>query len=78
MNKKQVKRLYYMPPQCEVIKTENESFICNSVRPHGGSNSGTTPWDEKEHDGGTVVIGEGGTIAPAKGGWFAEEEEEDY
>ena len=37
MNKKQVKRLYYMPPQCEVIEAENNQLICSTVTPSNGS-----------------------------------------
>ena len=78
MNKKQVKRLYYMPPQCEIIKTENESFICVSVRPNGGNPSSTDPWDEKNHEGGTAFFGDESSVAPAKKGVWEDDEEEDY
>ena len=78
MNKKQVKRLYYMSPQCEVIKTENESFICVSVRPNGDNPSSTDPWDEKNHEGGTAFFGDESSVAPAKKGVWEDDEEEDY
>ena len=76
MNKKQVKRLYYMPPQCEVIKTENESFICVSVRPNGDNPSSTDPWDEKNHEGGTAFFGDESSVAPAKESMWEDDDED--
>ena len=68
----------YISPQCEIVETSPEQFICVSVRTNvGGSTSpSNTQWDDKgEHNVGTIVFGDESSVAPAKGGWFDEEEE---
>ena len=79
MNRKQFKNQPYTAPQCEVIQTESESFICVSVRPNGGNPSTTDPWDEKNHEGGSVFFGDESNVAPSKKGlWEDDGGEEDY
>ena len=81
MSKKKFRKQPYIVPLCRVIQTENESFICGvSVRPNPGDGSGHSPWDEKNHDGGTGFIGDESNIAPAKQGglWNYDNYEEDY
>ena len=65
MNKKH----FYEPPKSEVIKLENERFICNSVRPNAGGSTVQPGYDDKgEHDAGSVLFGDPSTVAPAKQG----------
>lgn len=73
MKKNQPKKKAYTAPQCELINVENERFICVSVRPNAGTGSGTVPWEEKNHEGGTIFFGDESSVAPAKEGWFDEE-----
>ena len=76
MNRKQFKNQPYTAPQCEVIQTESESFICVSVRPNGGNGSGSENWgNDENHDGGGVIIFNGGK-APAKQGFIWEDEDD--
>ena len=74
MNKKH----FYEPPKSEVIKLENERFICNSVRPNAGGSTVQPGYDDKgEHDAGTVLFGDPSTVAPAKQGPIWDNEDED-
>ena len=73
MNKKH----FYEPPKSEVIKLENERFICNSVRPNAGGSTVQPGYDDKgEHDAGTVLFGDPSTVAPAKQGPIWDDEDE--
>ena len=68
----------YISPQCEIVETAIEQFICVSVRTNVGASTApsNTQWDDKgEHNVGTIVFGDESSVAPAKGGWFDEEEE---
>ena len=74
MNKKH----FYEPPKSEVIKLENERFICNSVRPNAGGSTVQPGYDDKgEHDAGSVLFGDPSTVAPAKQGPIWDNEDED-
>lgn len=74
MNKKH----FYEPPKSEVIKLENERFICNSVRPNAGGSTVQPGYDDKgEHDAGTVLFGDPSTVAPAKQGPIWDNDDED-
>ena len=78
MNKRQLERWGYIRPECEIIETNTEQFICVSVRTNVGASTSpsNTQWDDKgEHNVGTIVFGDESSVAPAKGGWFDEEEE---
>ena len=81
MNQTQLERWGYIRPECEIIETNTEKFICVSVRPDASSSSapytGNPMYDEKgEYDVGTILIGDPSTVAPAKqSGWFEEEED---
>ena len=78
MNRKQIKKQPYTAPQCKVILTEAESFICNSVRPNAGGSTVQPGYDDKgEHDVGTVLFGDPSTVAPAKEGGFWDEEDDE-
>ena len=79
MNRKQIKKRPYAIPQCKVIPTEAESFICNSVRPNAGGSAVQPGYDDKgEHDVGSIHFGDKNNIAPAKKGVWEDDEEEDY
>ena len=74
MNKKH----FYEPPKSEVIKLENERFICNSVRPNAGGSTVQPGYDDKgEHDAGSIYFGDKSTIAPAKQGPIWDNDDED-
>lgn len=76
MKKNQVKCERYFAPRCEVIELDNDSFICAvSVQPNPGSGSSMTPWEEKNHEGGTGFIGDESNMAPAKDTWFDDDED---
>ena len=78
MNRKQIKKQPYTAPQCKVILTEAESFICTSVRPNAGGSTVQPGYDDKgEHDAGTVLFGDPSTVAPAKEGGFWDEEDDE-
>ena len=36
MKRKQLERLGYLKPECEIIETITEQFVCASVRPDAG------------------------------------------
>ena len=76
--RKQVESLMaYLKPECHVAEAATERFICVSVRPNSGASTTQTNYDDKgEHDVGTIYLGDPSTIAPAKQGWFEEEEED--
>ena len=81
MNKKQLERWGYIRPECEIIETSTEQFICVSVRPNAGASTtpSSTEYDDKgEHDVGTVLFGDPSTVAPAKQGFLWDEDEEDF
>ena len=50
--KKQVESLMaYLKPECHVVETATEQFVCTSVRPHPGSQEEN--WDpDDDVDGG--------------------------
>lgn len=77
MNRKGYKKQPYAAPRCKVILTGSESFICSvSVRPNGGNGSGSENWgNDENHDGGGVIIFNGGK-APAKQGFIWEDEDD--
>ena len=78
MNRKQIKKQPYTAPQCKVILTEAESFICNSVRPNAGGSTVQPGYDDKgEHDAGSIYFGDKSTIAPAKQGQIWDNDDED-
>ena len=66
----------YVSPMCDVTEVMNEGVICVSVGLDAAGSSTQTNWDNKgEHDVGTVMIGDGSSVAPAKkNGWFEEED----
>lgn len=67
MNKKQFSRLSYTAPQCRIVQTESEGFICASLTPNGN----TPGYDDKgEFNVGTMEFGDASTTAPAKVGEF--------
>ena len=67
----------YVKPGCMAIQAQTEQFSCASVRPNSGASTTQTNYDDKgEHDVGTVLFGDPSTVAPAKQGWFEEEEED--
>lgn len=67
MNKKQFSRLSYTAPQCRIVQTESEGFICASINPGGN----TPGYDNRgEHNVGTIEFGDASTTAPAKVGEF--------
>ena len=67
----------YLKPECHVVEAATEQFVCVSVRPNSGASTTQTNYDDKgEHDVGTIYLGDPSTIAPAKQGWFEEEEED--
>ena len=79
MNKKQLERWGYIRPECEIIETSTEQFICVSVRPNSGASTTQPNYDDKgEHDAGTVLFGDPSTVAPAKQGFLWDEDEEDF
>ena len=82
MNKKQLERMGYEKPECEIIETSTEQFICVvSVRPNAGASTtpSATEYEYKgAHDMGTIYFGDPSTVAPAKQGGLLEDEEEDY
>ncbi|WP_156409624.1 hypothetical protein [Hoylesella enoeca] len=55
MNRKQLERMGYVKPECEIIEADAEQFICTSVHPHTGSYE--EDWDpDTEVDGGEVEL----------------------
>ena len=79
MNRKQLERWGYIRPECEIIETSTEQFICVSVRPNSGASTTQPNYDDKgEHDVGTVLFGDPSTVAPAKQGFLWDEDEEDF
>ena len=69
----------YVSPQCETVQTAPEQLICVSVRTNAGGSTApaaNTGWEDKgEHDMGTVFFGDPSSVAPAKEGWFDNEED---
>ena len=50
MNRKQLERRAYVKPECEIIETSTEQFICTSVEPDAGSSTEAeenTEWEER-------------------------------
>ena len=81
MRRKQLERLGYLKPECKIIETSTEQFICVSVRPDAGASttpSSTAYEDKGTHDVGTVSFGDASTVAPAKQGFLWDEEEKDF
>lgn len=69
-------KLVYIPPRCEVIKSESENFICGvSVRPNSNASVELGYGGETEHEGGTIGFGNSSTVAPAKGTQWDDEDE---
>jgi hypothetical protein len=69
-------KLVYIPPRCEVIKSESENFICGvSVRPNSNASVELGYYGEAEHEGGTIGFGNSSTVAPAKGTQWDDEDE---
>lgn len=74
MKKKQLERMGYVKPECEMIQAEAEQFICTSVRLNSGASSTESGWStETEHEGGSIYFGDESSAAPAKGAWLYEE-----
>ena len=49
----QRQKLYYVAPQCRIIKTEYEGFICTTVTPNAASSTEPgedTGWDQEYVD----------------------------
>ncbi|MBF1645987.1 MAG: hypothetical protein HXO50_10205 [Prevotella sp.] len=81
MKRKQLERLGYLKPECEIIETITEQFVCASVRPDAGASTtpSSTAYENKgTHDVGTVFFGDPSTVAPAKQGFLWDEEEKDF
>uniref|UniRef100_A0AB33JNI0 Uncharacterized protein n=1 Tax=Prevotella sp. GTC17262 TaxID=3236797 RepID=A0AB33JNI0_9BACT len=79
MNKNQVKKKMYVRPECVAITVEPIKLICASVTADSmtSTEESMSPWIPREIDGGTVGIGYGSTIAPAKKHtWFDDEVED--
>lgn len=77
MEKKE-KRVY-VSPECIVVNVEPSNLICASVTADSmtSTEESMSPWIPREIDGGTVGIGYGSTIAPAKKHtWFNDEVED--
>lgn len=77
MNRNQLERWAYTKPECEIIQTETEQFICVSVRPNAGIStipSSTEYEDKGTYDVGTIYFGDPSTVAPAKQGGFEEDD----
>ncbi|ALO48980.1 hypothetical protein [Hoylesella enoeca] len=56
MNQKQLERWGYEKPECEIIETSTEQFICVSVRPEPKTST-EEDWDaDQEVDGGDIYI----------------------
>ena len=61
--KKKAKRVY-ITPESKVYAMQTEQFICGSIKPHA-TGSTTTQWDnDEESEGGTILIGDEGDVAP--------------
>ena len=66
--KKKTKRVY-VTPESKVYAMQTEQFICGSVTPHP-KGSTTTQWDnDEESEGGTILIGDEGDVAPWSRQW---------
>ncbi len=77
MKRNQVKKQVYMRPQCKMFMMETEMFICVSVRPNSSDSNQQGYQDKGEHNVGTILFGDPSTMAPSKGSFWDEEEEED-
>ena len=79
MKQKQLERMGYVKPECKIIETSTEQFICVvSVRPNAGTSttpSATEYEDKGTHDMGTIYFGDPSTVAPAKQGELWDEED---
>ena len=75
MNQKQLERWAYSKPECKLIKTNTEQFICVSVSMNAPSST-ESDWDsETVHNGDhDEWFGTMSEVAPAKKGWFEEED----
>ena len=50
MNRKQLERRAYVKPECEIIETSTEQFICTSVKPDADTSTEAeenTEWEEQ-------------------------------
>lgn len=66
MEKERKRRLVYVQPSCSVVVTCFEHYLCDvSVTPNGSSSTQESWGSEQTHTG-TVSIGDGTGIAPAK------------
>lgn len=80
MNRKQIRKQPYATPQIRVIPTACEHLMAGSgsVQPSvSGSGMQTGYYNKGEHDVGKAHFGDPSEIAPAKQGWFEEDEEEE-
>ena len=76
MKQNQLERWAYMKPECRIVLTEIETFVCASLTPHASASTEAGWESETSHGGGTIWVGSASEIAPAKGNIFDEDEEE--
>ena len=66
MKKERKRKLLYVQPSCSVVVTCFEHYLCDvSVTPDGSSSTQESWGSEQTHTG-TVIIGDGTGVAPAK------------
>ena len=67
MDKKKKEKRAYQKPEITVYLIDNELLVSASIIPNASdSTCSTWQWDEETHDGGSIVIDDGSTVAPAK------------
>ena len=66
MKKDRTSRLVYIQPFCSIIATGVEGFLCNASVTPDGSSSTQESWGSEQTHTGTVIIGDGTGVAPAK------------
>ena len=76
MKQKQLEKWAYVKPECRIVPTETETFVCASLTPHASASTEAGWESETCHGGGTIWVGSASEIAPAKGNIFDEDEEE--
>lgn len=63
MKRNQLSKKGYLPPKCEMVAMENESFICVSVTPDGIATT-EEDWKADEWHGDEMHIGDYGSVLP--------------
>lgn len=66
MKKMECKKRAYTTPEIKVYPMQSDFFICGSVVPDVNTSSNASWEADQEHNGGTIFLGDGSNVSPAK------------